>query len=289
MTNILLKTQKKVPENLLEILRLVFDASAELDIKTFVIGAIARDLIFEYVYDAKIRRATEDIDFGVAVRSWNEYEKLRKSLIETEKFKDDKKIQQRIWWKSGTDEMKIDLVPYGGVESPKGEIAFPPDNDFVMNTNGFAEAFDSSSRLEITDDLIIQIASLAGLAMLKFVAYNDRPQERRRDLQDIFFIAKNYMEADNENRLYDENADLLEDENFDYRTCGARLLGRDIASLLNDETQDIVIKILSEEKGGRKLQNFADEIYSSGFRDIERYDDILEILRELKRGISERL
>jgi len=47
---------------------LVFGASTELDIPAFIVGATARDLIFEYVYEADIQGATEDVDFGVAVR-----------------------------------------------------------------------------------------------------------------------------------------------------------------------------------------------------------------------------
>lgn len=292
MRNTLLKLQKKIPKNISEVLRLVFQTAQELNIQAFVIGATARDLIFEYVHQAEIQRATVDVDFAVAVGSWDEYEKLRKSLIETGKFKNDNGVEQRIWWKSEPYEMKIDLVPYGEIESPAGEIAFPPDEDFVMNTSGFAEAFESSLNLKINDDLTIKVVSLAGLALLKFIAYNDRPQERRRDLQDIFFIAENYLEADNEKRLFDENAtdaDLLRDEDFDYRTCGARLLGRDIVPILNEQTQKIVLKILSDNEEGGKLQNFADVIYRSSLQDDERYDAILELLRQLKRGIDERL
>ncbi len=292
MTDTLLRLRKKIPDYQLDILRSVFDASAKLDIQTFVVGATARDLIFEYVYDAKITRATEDIDFAVAVRSWAEYEKLKKALIETENFKNDKKNEQRIWWTGGRDEMKIDLVPYGGLESPKGEIAFPPDGDFQMSTIGFAEAFENSLLLELTDDFTIRVASLAGLAMLKFVAYNDRPQQRKRDVQDIWFIAQNYLKAENEERLFDEDtsdADLLLDENFNYETCGARLLGRDVALVLNEETQTIVTRILAEDMDGGGLQKFADVIYSDGLSDENRYESIQELLRELRKGIIERL
>ncbi|MGI8668849.1 MAG: nucleotidyl transferase AbiEii/AbiGii toxin family protein [Aridibacter sp.] len=285
MTNTLLTLRKKIPETLTEILHSVFDISAELDIQTFVIGAIARDLIFEYVYEAKIRRATEDIDFGVAVGSWAEYEQLRESLIATGKFKDDK-AGQRLWWKSGADKMKIDLVPYGGLESAEGEIAFPPDEDFVMNTNGFAEAFGNSIFLEIEKDFTVRIASLAGLALLKFIAYNDRPYARKRDVQDIWFIAQNYLEAGNEERLYEENTDLLDDD-FDYRTCGARLLGRDISPLLNQETKEIILQILSDEKDIGRLQKFADVIYQDGLQDEDNYNQILEVLRQLRLGITE--
>ena len=289
MTNILLKLQKKIPENFREILRAVSGVSDELEIETFIIGATARDLIFEYVHDAKIYRTTEDIDFGVAVGSWKEYELLKNALIETNKFKDDRKNEQRIWWNSGGEKMKIDLVPFGGLETPAGQIAFPPEGDFVMNTVGFEEAFENSVMLEADENLTVKIASLAGLALLKFVAFNDRPQSRRRDVQDIFFIAKNYLDAGNESRLYDEKADAdLLDDDFDYQTAGARMLGRDIAPLLNKETSEIVIKLLAEEENGGSLQNFADIIAAEELRgDNDRHELIVEIFRQLRKGIIE--
>lgn len=67
--------------------------------------AFARDLILEYVYQVKIRRWTEGIDFGVAVRNWDEFENLKKSLVATSKFKEDKRIEHRIWWKSPSGDL----------------------------------------------------------------------------------------------------------------------------------------------------------------------------------------
>lgn len=89
MNNTSLKLRKKAPNHIIEILRLVFNTTSELNIPAFVVGATARDLIFEYVYEADILRATEDIDFGIAVGNWTDYEKIKKSLIDT------KKIQRR--------------------------------------------------------------------------------------------------------------------------------------------------------------------------------------------------
>ncbi len=139
MTDTLLNLRKKIPEHFLEILKAVFSATDDFEIKAFVVGATARDLIFEYVYEAKIRRKTEDIDFGVAVGSWADYEHLKKALIETGKFKDDTKNEQRIWWKARGEEMKIDLVPFGNLESPAGQIAFPPKGE--ASERGFIELF----------------------------------------------------------------------------------------------------------------------------------------------------
>lgn len=290
MTNILLKSRNKIPEHILEILKAVSEISNKLGINTFVVGATARDLIFEYVYDAKIYRTTEDIDFGVAVGSWREYEILKSALIETKKFEDDVKNEQRIWWNESDAKMEVDLVPFGGLESPAGQIAFPPQGDFVMSTVGFEEAFENSILLEADENLTVRIASLAGLALLKFIAFNDRPQARRRDVQDIFFITKNYLDAGNEDRLYDEtaDADLLGDD-FDYQTAGARMLGRDLAPLLNKKTSEIIKKLLAEEENGGSLQKFADIIAAEELRgDDDRYKLIVEIFRQLRKGISER-
>lgn len=291
MTNTLLRLRKKIPDQISEILRAVSSAAEELDIQAFVVGATARDLIFEYVYDAPIKRATEDIDFGVAVGSWAEYEQLKTALVDTGKFKLDQKVDQRVWWKNGAFEMKVDLVPYGGVESPAGQIAFPPNRDFVMSTVGFAEAYENSWTLEITEDFTIRIASLTGLAMLKFVAYNDNPEKRRRDIEDIWFIAGNYMDAGNEGRLFDKDAsdaDLLDEDDFDYKTCGPRMLGRDMAPLLTGENLEIVKKLLADEEDGGKLEKLVDVILSGGLYDEEKYYKTLETLKELRRGISER-
>lgn len=290
MTNTLLRLQKKVPEHIVDILRNVSEASANLDTKAFVIGAIARDLVFEYVYGADIKRKTEDVDFGIAIGSWAEYESLKVALIESGKFRDDPSQDQRIWWTGGTDEMRVDLVPYGGLESHDGEIEYPPTGDFVMSTLGFREASENLLALQLTENFAAEIVSLPGLVLLKFVAYNDSREERRRDVQDIWFIAQNYMKAGNEDRLYEEDSsdgDLLNESNFDYRTVGARLLGRDIVPLLNEESQKMISKTLAEQTDGGGMQRFADVIYSYGLNDENRYEKILTTLRELRRGIHE--
>lgn len=291
MTNTLLRLKKKLSADFVEIFRHVSTATSEHGIESFVIGATARDLIFEYVYDANIRRKTEDVDFGIAVGSWAEYESLRSDLIQTGKFRNDPSQEQRIWWKGGSSEMRVDLVPFGGLESKSGEIAFPPKQDFVMSTLGFREAGEHLLTVEIAEDLAIKVVSLPGLALLKFVAYNDRPEERRRDVQDIWFIAQNYLNAGNESRLYAEgsdDADLLQDESLDMRTVGARLLGRDISLLLNDQAAAILRNILADKNRGGMLERFADVIVANGLQDEADYDRVIATLLELSSGINER-
>lgn len=276
--------QKEIPENILETLTIVTTVADDLQIPAFIVGATARDLILEYVYQAGIRRATDDIDFGVAVESWEQYEKLKSALISTGKFRDDSKMEQRLWQGRGINEMKIDLVPYGGIESPVGTVTFPP-TEFEMNTKGFAEAYQNCLKIKIRDDSEIRLVSLPGLVMLKFVAYDDRPFERQADLQDIWYVMTKYLDAGNEDRLY-QDSDLLTDENFNFRTVGARLLGRDLAKILNDQTKKIVLKYLSEDENSG-LTRISEIVSHRENRLGENLNEIIEMFQELRRGIFE--
>lgn len=290
MTNTLLRLRKPIPEPFIKILLYIQGVSNEQGIKSFVIGAFARDLIFEFVYDAGIRLATADIDFGIAVESWDKYERLRKVLVESGKFRNDNKQEQRVWWTNDSPEICVDLIPYGGLELPKGQIRFPPTEDFAMSTLGFQQASEDLLLVLITRDQGVEIVSSPGLVLLKFVAYNDRPVLRRRDIQDIWFVIQNYLKAGNEDRLYvGENSDLSLEEDFDYRTVGARLLGRDLAPLLTEATLEVIERVLDEGSEGGTLERVADIINRDRLPDDVHYRQILTTLGELRRGIKERL
>jgi predicted nucleotidyltransferase len=47
-----------------------------------------------------------------------------------------------------------------------------------MSTVGFREAYDSSIEVRMAADLIVRVASLAGLALMKIVAWDDRRFDR---------------------------------------------------------------------------------------------------------------
>lgn len=241
----LLDLREKLPRNFVAMLRAVSLTQQELGNSGFVIGATARDLILSYGYNIKVRRATNDVDIGVTVRSWSQYEQLRKVLIGSGKFTETR-IEQRLIW-NAENKITLDIVPFGEIESPEGFVAFPPDGAFVMTTHGFSEAAEDTIEVQLADDLTVKVASLAGLGLLKLVSWSDRPSERERDVQDVWFIIINYLDCGNEERLFAENSkhfDLVED--FDVELTGAKLFGRDVAKLLNDKTKQILQNALSE-------------------------------------------
>jgi len=117
-----------------------------------------------------------------------------------------------------------------------------------MNMLGFEEARANALHVKISNQVFIPVASLTCQVILKFFAWQDR-RPVQKDAVDIIFIIKNYLQAGNQQRLFDQHAELITDD-FDYEHAGAILLGRDIAevaqamtilqltNLINDVLQD---------------------------------------------------
>jgi predicted nucleotidyltransferase len=77
---------KPLSKSLLTLVHALDYVTKQLKIPYFVIGATARDILMEHVYSLETARATRDIDFAVAVSSWNEFDRLKAQLINTGEF-----------------------------------------------------------------------------------------------------------------------------------------------------------------------------------------------------------
>jgi predicted nucleotidyltransferase len=284
MSNISLDLSNRLPADQVNIIRHVVHAATSEGLGLFIVGAQARDLLIQYVYNLPVHRATNDIDFGVVVASWNEFTKLRDALIASKKFQPHKTMKQRLVYKSG---LLIDLVPFGDIEEVSGQIAWPPDFSVVMSTVGFREAYDKSLEVRIADDLIVRVASLAGLALMKIVAWDDRRFER--DAQDLGLIMRHYLDAGNQDRIYTEQGDCFDllNEEFDYEKASARVLGRDVGRLLTDTSRPIVERTLSHEGDLHHVEALATVMIRNMANYYGDYDVAVAMLAEVRIGISE--
>jgi len=111
-------------------------------------------LILQYAHDLPIHRATNDIDFGIVVETWDEFARLREALITDEGFQPHPHQQQRLLHEEGAI---IDLVPFGNLEQSTGLIVWPPDFAVEMSTVGFREAYASSINVRLADDLVVKV------------------------------------------------------------------------------------------------------------------------------------
>jgi predicted nucleotidyltransferase len=242
---------------IVRVLRSLDPVARAADCAYFVAGATARDLILVNVHGLRPGRATHDIDFGIAVESWEQFARLKERLLATGEFASDQRALQRLTYTDPATEIYIplDLIPFGGITSADGTIEWPPSRDVLMNVAGFEEALASSVSVEIGKDLTVQVASLPGLTLLKLVAWSDRGRETNKDAADLYRLLNSYADAGNTDRLYDREMDLLEAVGFDLDLAGAELLGRDVASICSPEAMDQIRSIVISERELERLTN----------------------------------
>jgi len=280
MRNIL-DISKKIDKFNLNVLKKIKDLADNLQIDFFLVGATVRDMILNYVYDIKIYRATNDIDFAVRLKNWDEYYKL---ISETENvgFKRDERITHRFYY----DGLIIDFIPFGDIADKDDNIIWQDNDNKKMNVIGFDDAYLNTEEILIqtNPDITMKAASVESLVMLKIFAWNERDANKRlKDARDLYLIISTYLRAGNEDRLYEEHTDIVE-EAIDYELTGARLLGRDISGVASDNVKSSMLEILKDEKLNMLANEMAKYEGLSSERD-ERIDKCLELLNSLRIGL----
>jgi len=248
---------RPIDPSVVRALRSLDPIAREADCDYFVAGATARDLILVNVHGLRPGRATRDIDFGIAIESWEQFARLKERLAATGDFAPDRKALQRLIY---TDQaagfsIPIDLIPFRGVASPGRTIAWPPRQDVVMNVAGFEEALASAISVEIEVGLTVRVASVPGLTLLKLIAWADRGRESNKDAADLYTLLTTYADAGNTDRLYDEEMDLLEAVAYDMELAGAELLGRDVARICSPPALIQVQSLVKSEPDFERLVN----------------------------------
>lgn len=267
---------------LVPIYRLITTVSAELEIPFFVVGATARDLIWTHGYGFRSQRATHDIDLAVMIKDWEDFDRLEKALLDSGEFNKERDIQ-RFSYQGRTP---IDIVPFGNMEEIDKTISWPPGHDVKMSVMGFDEALDSALIVRLCSDPIldVRVATPAAIVTLKLISWDERYPERQKDAVDIAFMVRGYQGLGNDERLFENHGDLIDDD-YDYDTTGAELLGRDIASFLGEQSLERIKNILAREVAGdndnyRLILDMTHGEYQDSF------DENLSLIASLYKGVK---
>ncbi len=228
--------------------RAIDDAARALNLPYFLAGAMARDILLTHVHGIETGLATVDVDFGVAVSGWDEFEKIKAKLLETGLFNAAKNIEHRIYYRptGSTTGYPVDIIPFRGVETPELTIAWPPERKIIMNVIGYEEVLATVEQVQIGDALTVPVASLPGLALLKLFAWKDRHAETTKDARDIAVLFRHYHAAGNQDRLFGEEMDLLEAVDFDLDLASPRLLGKDVRKIASPATLQAATTLLND-------------------------------------------
>lgn len=281
----LLDLSDKIKGPLITVCEPIAALAARHGIECFVIGATARDIIISGYYGIPARNITKDVDFGIQVSSWDQFEELKKSLLEEAPFKEGD-APHKLYYKDMN--IRVDIVPYGEIASRNNTITWPPENSTKMNVAGHEDAYACAIRVRLrkSPPLDMRFASPMGLVILKLIAWNDNPALGKKDAEDILYIISSYLDLDNRERLVEDHEDLLDEEEFDEVRIGARLLGRDIAKVIQDNTRAQLQRILERETNKDTQLQLVRDMGVGTTREIST-ELCLEAMKQIMIGLNE--
>jgi predicted nucleotidyltransferase len=272
MTSILLDLSGKADPSHVHALSIMKGVADALLTPFFVVGATARDYILELFHNRPPHRMTKDIDLAVQVETWSQYDKLIKALLAAGKFAETPEKHR-----FRCDGVPVDIVPFGALAGKDKVLRWPPEQEIIMSVLGFRTA----------PLLEVKVPTLAGLALIKLMAWNDAYPNRQKDAEDLLFIMQSYEDAGNRERLYAEAQAMLEEEGFDTRLAGVRLLGQDMARLANPDTRQAAKAILDKETGERSRHRLAFDMLKGRLPTEEKLGEITQLLEKLHKGFAE--
>lgn len=252
-------------------------------IRFFVIGATARDIYMQlYDRESKARRLTYDLDLAIAINDWTQFDNVEQGLLSLGTFKKDPKQKQRFIYQ---DQFIVDIVPFGAIMNHEEKISWPPDDNVEMSVIGFSEVEAATIKVNLDNEINIDIATIDGIFYLKIIAWEDRNLSGNRDAEDIGFILQKYLDL-HQNRA-SEYYDEVYAEPFTRITGGSVLLGKDIARLIstNPNARENFTRIISEQIGFEEESKLINQILETHttLKYEEVYTSLENIIKELEK------
>lgn len=256
------KPDRPVDPIALSVICEIHKASKELGFSVFLVGAMARIILLENIFGLRAGRATTDVDFAFALDNWEQFRSLKTFLVENSNFEESGHVAHRLLLRLPglAHKLKVDLIPFGGIETSPDTIAWPPDMSVMMNVAGYSDALAAAVTVEVSPGINMAVASLPGIAILKLFAWADRGRENPKDAIDLVSLLRGYHEAGNESRIYEEeSASLaaLEAAGYDIELAGAWLLGNDAAAMVSAQTNKDLTALLTGTKIRRLVEDMA--------------------------------
>ena len=190
----------------------VKQACVEAGTEAFLIGAQARDL---WLYPKISSRVTKDIDWVVGANDNNVYQKVHNFLVQKAGFQ-----------KSNSNPFK--LIDPNGIQLD----LLPMASDELAHFVGLREILEFGSEKLLVDGQIFRVATLPAIVLLKLIAWENLPEYRTKDLEDIYLLLQEHFDADFD-RILENHLDLFDAfGQSQLQSLGAYALGREISKIL---------------------------------------------------------
>ena len=142
---------------------------------------------------------------------------------------------------------------------------------------------EGAPEVTFEDKITFKVCTLPGVVLLKFVAWDDKPEIRRDDLTDIADIIFHFFNIYDE-MIFAEHNDLFGDDKS-LEIISARVLGREMGKILrrNNDLKERILGILSSNGNG-KAEKISVIIAGTLGKPV---DEITLLLNEIVAGIKD--
>jgi predicted nucleotidyltransferase len=246
----------------------------------YLIGAAAKDIW--YNKQGIISRKTNDIDFAILVADIEQFRQVR-TILETEyNFNRVARNEFTLISNSG---LTVDLLPFGNQIEINDGVLLDGIGLHNIKVNGFQEIAQSAVQEIEQEQGIFRIATLPAIILLKLIAYDDRPEQRTKDAQDIAHIINVYFDIESD-LFFDVHHDLLERIDEGNHIIAARVIGRLLKQTLNQNPnfKQRVISIIKNHTINQQGNKFVTLMATTINKTIA---DVIMTLNEILLGIKE--
>ena len=206
-------------------------------LNVLLVGAVARQIVFDRLHRKDPYRATHDIDAVVRVSGWDEYHQFLRDLGELHPFR--KTSDHHMIYREATE---VDLLPFGGVADEHGNLTWV-GGDRVMSLEGLGTADQNSVEVSV-DNRTVRVASLPSLIALKLFAHRDRADREPKDLGDLIYILEHATDALEARLVPELRGELAE---LEYDEAGPYLLGRELGAIAPTSEREALLRILDSQ------------------------------------------
>ena len=262
----------------------VFDDLEEvfekMEIDFYLIGALAREVW--YAGSGQIQRTTKDVDFAVFIASKTDYKDVRNFMVDEKGYTE---LRTNAFVIISPKGIEIDLLPFGGIEIDD-EVEFDGTGFTNIKVNGFMEVHESgTARFDLETGHSFRVATLPSIVLLKFIAYDDRPEIRAKDPRDIINIILHFFELQSD-LIYENHSDLFGQEHDpSLEELAAKVIGREIRKMIVSNTDlqlrlnEILQAHIEQKENSALVRHMANEAERS-------VETILGLLKALFEGLT---
>lgn len=246
----------------------------------YLIGAAARNIWYNKKSIVSLK--TNDIDFAILVANIEQFQQV-KTILETEH--NFNRVAGNEFTLISNTGLTVDLLPFGNQVEINDGVLVDGIGLHNIKVNGFQEIAQSAVQEVEQEQGVFRIATLPAIILLKLIAYDDRPEQRTKDAEDIAHIINVYFDIET-NLFFDEHHDLLERIDEGNYIIAARVIGRLLRPPLSQNAilKQRVINIIKNHLINQQGNKFIELMSITNNKTIE---ENLKIVNEILLGIQE--